>query len=675
MIKAEYYHEVQRKQAAAPVDDLFRQANYDGLETELQRLFSQRTVLAPRDWETQWLECFECICDQNALEMNTKVLVHIEQWQHAYPESFFPAIVRAKYWHVWLSHYRGQKWAESVTPEMWQCIRAAQLELFAAAIDALHRSEHTWCVALYLMQSIVIADVPDWFNAWYLRGHVPLQLEHHITKPAAALAAQSGLYTKKVVQLSKTVPEFLKQYQRFKSSLQDMPHPEAAFWLKVYLAESGYGFAAAKNYCWFLLPRWGFDHQAILNFSKSDWCEGFSELEKSELNFVIWHDQLDVYFDAEDRYEIEQHIQKAQDILKRPLNPNNRANVLLKLSYFYDLLDSSDPNIQQCLEQATAHGNFSHADINRAIRYWKDYSQHHTFLGKIAQQHRESLASAAILYGFLTEHGFSGVEKHVAVAQSWYEHAYELESPDSFSSNDSCFYQDVTAPFQNKEEIGLVIKVLRAGADLGYCSCNFSVSYWHSVEDASVYDPKAELYYCQRAVEQGHVVAMNNMAIHYFNLAVDEDETQPETYLKEAYQYFERTRKIIQTFNDQHDYSYDYLADDIVQRYCEKYYIFSFDPEITQALITLLTPLAEQRHYAAMCALADLYSDPNRQHSYNYVKAVKWCLAAYYQDSQTEKMQQLFARLHANKKSKQQFEAVERTLSARKIPGRQDVFW
>ncbi|MCX4168463.1 hypothetical protein ORY94_11055, partial [Enterococcus casseliflavus] len=58
--------------------------------------------------------------------------------------------------------------------------------------------------------------------------------------------------------LPQQIPDMLKPYLDLKSEL-DLPQNEAAFWLKVFLDQSQYGLVAAINYCWYLLPRWGYN--------------------------------------------------------------------------------------------------------------------------------------------------------------------------------------------------------------------------------------------------------------------------------------------------------------------------------------------------------------------------------------------------------------------------------
>lgn len=673
MIKSEYTHEVFRKDIHCP-QGLLENKNYAELENFFNVLWQSRSHKLPQLWENEWFDQPKQMFKDIFLNHGITALKHINEWHLAFPESFFPYIVRVRYWAFWAAEYRGQEWSSNVTDEMWDCAREAQKQLYASAMQAFAFSAETWTIALHLLNSAVHLDEPEWFAEWMLKRRYPSNLVHKIKPSAQAMAQKSGLNQDLKIDLPQDVPQLLQKYLNLKEEI-DLPQAHAAFWLKIFIEESGFGLLAVRDYCWYLLPRWGHDHQAIIDFAQSDWCQHFSEIEKSELNYIVWFDTLDTSFDKDQTLEIKKYIQKAQAILKRPLTERNRAVIYLKLAYFYYLLDENDPRILSCYQNAADYPVFDEYELDRAIYFWRHNAQDSDFLGRIALSNRKRLASAAVLYGFLCQHGWSSVEKNPLVAQSWYEQAKLLEAPKAYPEGRYCCFFRVANNFDDDHGYIFIIDLLHQGADLGFVYCCFSAGYIHSLAEHALYDVNQELYYAKKAADQGHYIAMYNMGIHYLNLSMDENQSQPKEYLKKSLGYFEQSRLGLEKSQQDHRYINSDLLNDLIDIYVTRLFNFSYYPEIAEQMIAVLKTKAHKRHIAAMCAIARLHFDlKNRPHYYDYAEAVKWCQAAYLQDPEHDLVKEVLYEIMGNtKRSIKKYNQTIANIAASDIPGRQDV--
>jgi TPR repeat protein len=184
-----------------------------------------------------------------------------------------------------------------------------------------------------------------------------------------------------------------------------------------------------------------------------------------------------------------------------------------------------------------------------------------------------------------------------------------------------------------------------------------------------------ELYYAKKAADQGHYIAMYNMGIHYLNLSMDENQSQPKEYLKKSLGYFEQSRLGLEKSQQDHRYFNSDLLNDLIDIYVTRLFNFSYYPEIAEQIIAVLKTKAHKRHIAAMCAIARLHFDhKNRPHYYDYAEAVKWCQAAYLQDPEHDLVKEVLYEIMGNtKRSIKKYNQTITNITASDIPGRQDV--
>ena len=675
MMIAEYVHEAFRKDQKYPFG-LLENRQFAELEKYFTELWHDRSGKTALQWEHDWFNFAYRMFHEMFLNQGPLALKHIEDWSKAYPESIYPYLMKVRYWGFWSAEYRGGTWANQVTEDMWDCAREAQKQVYVTAMQALTFSSDCWSVAIHLLNTAARLDERQWFEKWFSKQKTPQNLRHIIKPSYKELAALSGLHADLALQLPEQIPELLVPYIELRNSL-DLPQKASALWLKVFIDQSKFGLVAAIDYCFYLLPRWGYSYEVITRFIQSDWCQHFSEIEKNELNFVMWYDSVEDSYSSEQTGEIKKHIQIAQDLLKRPLSDANRAKIYLRLAYFYWLLNESDPKILECYLHTVDEDIFDEYELRRAIEYWYKHARSNDFLGKIAISNRKILASASVLYGLLAQHGWSGIEKNPLVSQSWYEFAMTLEKPKKFPEGDDCCFYRVFKPFDAQEDYPLVIDMLHRASDLGYVNPSFTCGYIHSREDSSLYDVDIAKKYSTKAAEQGHYIAMYNVGVNYLNRGIKESETQPYPLLKQSLDFFEKTRIGLEKSRKDGTYEYEELESDIIDLYADRMFYYSFYPDLGDTIIPLLIEQGWNRHIKAMTALARLYADQaDRPHYFNYPEAVKWCEAARLQDPENEDVMGAIDVVEQDSMKnilKYQF-AVDK-ISADQMPGRQDVLF
>lgn len=675
MIKAEYVHEALRKEGQYPLG-LLENRQYESLEQFFNQLWNSRQDKSLFQWESDWFAYPYQMFSEMFLNQGPQALQHLDEWSNAYPDSFFPYVMKVRYWAFWASEYRGGSWANQVSEDMWDCAREAQKQIYATAMQALAFSPKAWTVTIHLLNAAAKLEEPKWFDKWLFKQKKPQNLKHAIKPSLQKIAALSGLSTDLALVLPEQIPEILKPYIDLKAEL-NMPQNEAAFWLKVFLDQSKFGLVAAIDYCWYLLPRWGYSYEEITQFVQSDWCEHFTEIEKNELNFVMWYDSVEDSYSDDQTGEIKKHIQIALDLLKRPLSEKNRAKIYLRLAYFYTLLNPSDPKILDCYVHTFTHEVFDEYDLQRAIDYWFKFAKSSDFLGEIAISNRKTLASAAVLYGLLAQHGWSGVEKNPLVAQSWFEFAKSLERPKAFPEGEYCCFYRVYKSFDELESYPDVIDMLHSASELGYVNPSFTSGYIHSREDSSLYDVDIAKKYSSKAAEQGHYIAMYNMGVNYLNRGIKDTESHPFPLLKQSLDYFEQARIGLEKSRKDGTYEYQELEDDIIDLYADRLYHYSYYPELGDILIPQLITHGWQRHIKAMSALARLYADQaNRPHYFNYADAVKWCEAARLQAPENDDVLEAIAVVESDSMKKiLKYQFTVDKIPVEEMPGRQDVLF
>lgn len=673
MIKAEYAHETLRKVEHYP-EELLQQQQFDALEQIYQRIFQQRHHLKSREWERQWIDLPKKLFKNSFIDQANTSLKYLYTWKARSPDSIYPYLALVHYWKSWSNEYRGTSWASSVTEDMWQCAREAQNQLFANALQALRRSEDAWVIALHLMVSNARLDEPKWFDNWLIKEHVISHLKHQISPEAQKLAARSGLHEELHIDIPTQIPDCLKPYRQFKKDL-DRPQKEAAFWLKFYLDHSHYGLIPAIDYCYYLLPRWGYSNDDIFNFVQSDWCQHFSELEKNELNFIAWQDDISNNPDADQKTELKHLIKKAEALLKRPLEESDRARVHLRLAHFYRIYDEKSDHVVQHYTAAAPYDIFDCDDIENAISYWYKHAKSANFLGTIANHSKQSEATAAILYGLLCQHGWSGIERNAMVSSSWYEYAKTLEAPQPYPDGAYCAFYHVTSVFNEHKDYEPIINMLHEGSSLGYVYPSFISGYIHSIQDSPWQDDEKELYYDKLAAEQGHFSAAYNMGIYYLNRAMRDDAPQPAQDFTESLRLFEKTRQDLYAAHAAGTFSHLELADDILDIYANRLFNYSYYPHLGDQIIPILIEQGHKRNLKATSALASLYIDEkNRPHYFNYVEAVRWCEAGYLQDYENEDVSNALALFELDAiKNRVKYNHQTGLIPASEIPGRQDI--
>ncbi len=673
MIKAEYAHETLRKDQHYP-ENLLQQQQFAQLEQIFQQVFQQRQHLKARDWERQWIDLPKKLFKNSFIHDGANALKLLQTWKARSPESIYPYLALVHYWESWSNEYRGSNWAASVTDEMWLCAREAQKQLFANALQALARSEDAWVVAAHLLISSARLEEPEWLNKWLIKEHFISHLKHQITPEAQKMADRCGLHEQLPVEIPTHIPDCLKPYRQFKKDL-DQPQNEAAFWLKFYLDHSRYGLIPAIDYCYYLLPRWGYSYDDIFHFIQSDWCQHFSELEKNELYFVAWEDDINDNLDAEQKSELKRIISKAEALLKRPLEESDRARVHLRLAHFYRLYDEKSPNVIQHYTAAAPYNIFDCYEIENAITYWYEHAKSSHFLGMIAHHSKKSEASAAILYGLLCQHGWAGVERSPMVSNSWYEYAKQLEAPQPYPDGAYCAFYRVNSVFNEHKDYEPVLNMLHEGSSLGFVYPSFISGYIYSLKDKPWQNDEKELYYDNLAAQQGHFSAAYNMGIYYLNKAMRDDATHPEQDLTESFRLFEKTRQDLYAAHEAGTFSYLELTHDILDIYANRLFNYSYYPHLADQIIPILIEQGHKRNLKATSALASLYIDEkNRPHYFNYNEAVRWCEAGYLQDYENEDVSNALALFELESiKNRVKYNHQTGLISAHDLPGRQDI--
>lgn len=355
------------------------------------------------------------------------------------------------------------------------------------------------------------------------------------------MAQRSGLHPHLKIDLPERIPCYLQNKQQ--SDEVEAP----LFWLKIYAQQCQYALGLCRIYCQFLLPQWGHDLTEIIESCDSDYCQDFSELAKNTLAFVAWFAEIEQYYTAEQQTDIRRSLLKAQALYQRPLREQDRARVGLYLIHLYGLLEDGEdyqPHILACYQHAAAFPVFEAEHINQAISYWYLHARSPDFLGKIAYHSRQYQATAAVLYGFLCQHGWSGVEKNPLVAYSWYEYAIPLEPPRAYSEGAHCAYYQVTEVFSEHQDYAIILDLLVAASHLGYVYPSFLAGYIYAQQDSEYFDPDKELLYAKRAVAQRHPSALFNMGVYFLNKALEPEEQQPKWYLQKHIEYLEQCRGI-----------------------------------------------------------------------------------------------------------------------------------
>ncbi|QTF06987.1 DUF4034 domain-containing protein [Brenneria izadpanahii] len=213
------------------------------------------------------------------------VLSQLHDWRQTTPESYYPYVFFASFWHTVAVKERGIRTMDHVTPAQTLKFCIANDQFFYWALKTLEFNPE--CVAAYnmLLEASGRFGAPDWLA---LPATQPIHFScADYNEEARAFLSSFPKYTVPQGSISIALPPPTAEEQNF------IP----LYWLKNILTIDPEHIESRKTTIRFLAPRWYGDkkYKKIDQFLASDYCSGLSELQIKILQREKEYDQITAY--------------------------------------------------------------------------------------------------------------------------------------------------------------------------------------------------------------------------------------------------------------------------------------------------------------------------------------------------------------------------------------------
>lgn len=213
------------------------------------------------------------------------ILSHLHSWQQATPDSYYPYVFLASFWHRIANNERGIQTMDSITPGQHLRFSIANDQLFYWALKALEFNAECIAACHLLLEASGRFGTPDWLE---LPVTQPLYFScADYNQEASAYLSLFTAYSVPHSPICLTLPSPTVDEQRF------IPF----YWLRNILAIDPNHIESRKIIIRLLSPRWYGDekYKSVDHFLAGHYCSGLSELQINILEREKEFDRLTSY--------------------------------------------------------------------------------------------------------------------------------------------------------------------------------------------------------------------------------------------------------------------------------------------------------------------------------------------------------------------------------------------
>ncbi|WP_414502048.1 hypothetical protein [Zymobacter sp. IVIA_5232.4 C2] len=374
----------------------------------------------------------------------TLTLLH--EWALQCPMSIWPRVFEIMYWQARLMELRiaYAQAGRALPSEPWHDLSIVMHLVHLQSLSVLGLSALDWRVAQLLLSIELIADAPDWVEAW-CEGNGPVTLpDRDLLLENASLRLEGlGIDMAWWPELPHHRPAL---FQRDDHDVQAMGMQLSSRWLFVGLKASPYGFCclhqlAVSHLTW--LPEVPAGLQKTLGALAQQ--RGLTDDDINEINSLFWQDE--VYALIRQGSAQRTIVARIRDDLRhRPLSPAVRGNLVGMLMDCWERQDSSLRYIgvrewaqwqrYRCATMLLALPDdaINEKRLARLVELWVRQGKQAVWCRPLIEAKRHHSALAAVLYGAMCDNGWAGLERDVDKADAWYRYAVELAPPDGIQA-------------------------------------------------------------------------------------------------------------------------------------------------------------------------------------------------------------------------------------------------
>ncbi|CAQ46773.1 TPA: DUF4034 domain-containing protein [Stenotrophomonas maltophilia] len=475
-------------------------------------------------------------------------LQQAQRWVAAAPHSYYAHLRLGACWESAAGALRSADVAALVEDSQWLAAQQARDHAVHAYLQAITLSQRPALALDGIKRITSYLREPNWLRA--------LQAGQSPESDEAALAEHYPQAWPQALQLLSRfgaplqhLPECLPPLLRDRSE-DDFDAP-LAYWMRLVLEQRPDDLGTLEDTLYYLYPRWGGSHEAMEDFIEGGWCRG---LELAQRNALRWCKEQDWMGDLPRRGDAEAvavHERAYAQILDWHLEGYVRAEVLTQRAAFrfhLGRIEEIEDQVQwdagcmqavlEDLQQAwvldrdmVLHGGFSSLE---ACTWFAHVDGAEALFAQVVDYAaREGDSALGLLWAATAiEHGLLGQEADPARAQPLLQRALKLAvqqktSTVTFASNLFC---DVS------QAAGLsLLQRMADDGDAGAMAalCDLYKGRMGGRDQPDFVDAQKALYWQERAVEGGDLIATYNLAVRQVAAGGADNEARArELYLR-----------------------------------------------------------------------------------------------------------------------------------------------
>ncbi|MDV9040729.1 DUF4034 domain-containing protein [Stenotrophomonas sp. RAC2] len=475
-------------------------------------------------------------------------LQQAQQWVAAVPHSYYAHLRLGACWEEAAGALRSADVAALVEDSQWLAAQLARDHAVQAYLQAVPLSPRPALALDGIKRITSYLREPNWLRA--------LQAGEPAGSDDAALAEHYPQAWPQALQLLsrfgaplRTLPDTLPPLLRERS--QDDFDAPLGYWMRLVLEQRPDDLSTLEDTLYFLYPRWGGSHEAMEDFIEGSWCRGLDLAQSNALRWCKAQDWLAESPQRDDSETVAAHERAYAQILDWHLDRNLRAQVLAQragLRYRLGRIEGTDDVVQW----DARHMQAVLEDLQQAWTLDRDVVLHEglsnleacTWFAHVAGAEalfaqvvdyaaREGDSAIGLLWAATAiEHGMLGQTADPARAQPLLQRALKLAPQENTSA--VTFAANLFCDVSQAAGLSLLLRMAEAG-DAGAMSalCDLYKGRLGGRDQPDFVDAQKALYWQERAVEGGDLIATYNLAVRLVAAGGAENEARArELYLR-----------------------------------------------------------------------------------------------------------------------------------------------
>ncbi|WP_414494340.1 DUF4034 domain-containing protein [Stenotrophomonas maltophilia] len=475
-------------------------------------------------------------------------LQQAQQWASAAPGSYYAWLCLGACWQDAAGELRSADVAALVEDSQWLAAQLARDHAVHAYLQAMPLSPRPALALDGIKRITSYLREPNWLRA--------LQAGRPAASDDATLAEHYPQAWPKALQLLsrfgtplQTLPDTLPPLLRERS--QDDFDAPLGYWMRLVLEQRPDDLSTLEDTLYFLYPRWGGSHEAMEDFIEGSWCRGLDLAQSNALRWCKAQDWLAELPQRDDSETVAAHERAYAQILDWHLDRNLRAQVLAQragLRYRLGRIEDTDDVVQW----DARHMQAVLEDLQQAWTLDRDVVLHEglsnleacTWFAHVAGAEalfaqvvdyaaREGDSAIGLLWAATAiEHGMLGQTADPVRAQPLLQRALKLAPQENTSA--VTFAANLFCDVSQAAGLSLLLRMAEAG-DAGAMSalCDLYKGRLSGRDQPDFVDAQKALYWQERAVEGGDLIATYNLAVRLVAAGGAENEARArELYLR-----------------------------------------------------------------------------------------------------------------------------------------------